>query len=293
MRCLLLIALFSVLAACARHEGAPESTVPDPPEHEVELIRDRVYTPDNWPQVLKADIRRPQSAGPQPAVLVVHGGGWEGRSRQDMNAIARRLAAAGFVTVNVDYRFAPAHIFPAQLHDLQQAMRWIHDHADDYGIDSSRIGALGYSSGAHLVSLLAVAANDDGPLGAGGDTRPDAVVAGGTPTDLRKYPAGRLVPQFLGGTQSQVMERFVVASPVTHVDGNDPPFFLFHGAWDGLVPLDHATDFRAALENAGVDTELYVQRWRGHVTAFLMRGGAMDAAVDFLQRKLEGSGPSA
>lgn len=288
MRHLILIALIIGLAACARHEGAPPSGDAGWTSHEISVIRDRVYSPADWPQPLKADIHRPRSAGPHPAVLVVHGGGWEGRSREDMEAIARHLARAGFVAVNVDYRFAPAHIFPAQLRDLQQAMRWIHANAADYGIDASRVGALGYSSGAHLVSLLAVAANDDGPLGAGADTRPEAVVAGGTPTDLRKYPAGRLVPQFLGGTQSQVMDRFIAASPVTHVDADDPPFFLFHGALDGLVPLDHATDFRAVLQDAGVESELYVQRWRGHVTAFVIRGGAMDAAVDFLHRKLGG-----
>lgn len=282
-----LLLFFLTLSGCARHEGAPpDAGATSPPEHTITVERGITWSPPDWPEVLKADIYRPDGAGMSPAVLVVHGGGWEGRSRHDMDAIAERLARSGFVAVNVDYRFAPAYIFPAQLRDLQQAMRWIHGHAEEYGIDPERIGALGYSSGAHLVSLLATVAGDGGQLDGGPLTRPDAVVAGGTPTDLRKYPAGRLVPQFLGGTQEQVPERFALASPVTHVDGSEPPFFLFHGQWDGLVPLDHATDFRAALQEAGVDTELYVQRWRGHLTAFVFRGGAMEAALSFLHRRL-------
>lgn len=288
MRIAIFLFLFSLLpGGCARHEGAPaEAGSVSLKTYAVTVDRDVVWSPPDWPQQLRADIHRPGEAGSHPAVLVVHGGGWERRSRQDMDAIAERLARRGFVAVNVDYRFAPDHVFPAQLRDLQQAMRWIHGHAERYGIDAERIGALGYSSGAHLVSLLATVAGDGGQLDGGPLTRPDAVVAGGTPTDLRKYPAGRLVPQFLGGTREEVPERFALASPVTHVDGSEPPFFLFHGAWDGLVPLDHATDFRATLVDAGVHTELYVQRWRGHVAAFLLRGGAMEEAAAFLHRQL-------
>src|SRR5262245_50073490 len=88
--------------------------------------RDVVYTPAGWPEALRADLYQPQAAnGTRPAVLLVHGGGWRSRNRNDMNGIAKRLAARGFVVMNVSYRLAPAHRFPAQVHDLQVALRWL------------------------------------------------------------------------------------------------------------------------------------------------------------------------
>jgi hypothetical protein len=93
------------------------------------LERGVVYTPPGWPAALAADIYVPANPGLRPAVLLVHGGGWEGRDRSDMDGIAERLATRGFVVMNVSYRFAPAYRFPAQLQDMQQAVRWLRSRA--------------------------------------------------------------------------------------------------------------------------------------------------------------------
>jgi acetyl esterase/lipase len=247
------------------------------------------YSPDNWPETLNADIWQPQGKGPHPAMLMVHGGGWERRGRNDMDKLSRYYARQGFVVMNVSYRFAPEHTFPAQLHDLQQAMHWLHRHADELSVDRQRIAAFGYSAGAHLVSLLALTAGSgdelDRPYG-GVLTRPAAVIAGGSPMDLRKYPGGKLVPQFLGGNISEIPEIFAAASPVTHVHDQAPPFFLFHGGSDKLVTIDHAEEFVVALENENVPVSLYRQRWRGHVLAFLTIGDALEQADLFLASAL-------
>lgn len=284
---------FFLLTGCAAHQGKPDEPM-EPPRTEAGEVSVEVYTPDDWPEALEARVRRPVGNGPFSAVLIVHGGGWQSRSPEDMDGIAEYLAERGLVTVNVAYRFAPDYPFPAQLRDVQQAMRWIHANAERLNIDPERIGALGYSSGAHLVSLMAMVAGQGGELDGGSETRPDAVVAGGTPSDLRKWEDGRLVEDFLGGTRAEVPEAYEVASPVVHVHPDAPPVFLFHGGMDMLVDMDHATDFHAALQEAGVDTELYRQRLRGHVLAFVFRGGAMDEAARFLHEKLTlDSGPSA
>nr|WP_246387101.1 alpha/beta hydrolase [Litorivivens lipolytica] len=278
----------AVLAACASHTGvATDAESVSLPKTEYQIHRGLTYTPDNWPQALKADIYQPSGTEPFPAVLVVHGGGWERRSPDDMESISKRLASHGFVAVNIAYRFAPHYQFPAQLHDLQQAMHWIKRNADRYGIDPEQVSALGYSAGAHLVSLLGVVAGTgselDQPYG-GRETKPVAVVAGGTPSDLRKFTGGTLVLQFLGGTIDQVPETFAAASPVVHVHKDAPPFFLYHGSSDLLVSDDHATDFRAELDEAGVYTELYLLKWRGHLTAFATSGSAIEEAMRFLRR---------
>ncbi|WP_254432089.1 alpha/beta hydrolase [Aquisalimonas sp. 2447] len=277
--------LLMALAACAVHEGKPKQST-ELPRTDVQDVLVEQYTPQDWPQPLDARIRQPVGEGPFPAVLVVHGGGWQRRSPDDMEGIAEQLAARGLVTVNVAYRFAPEHWFPAQLHDIQQAMHWMLDNAERLNVDAERIGALGYSSGAHLVSLMALVAGQGGELDGGPQTRPAAVVAGGTPSDLRKWEDGELLEDFLGGSRAEVPELYAAASPVVHVHQQAPPFFLFHGTMDRLVPTDHATDFHAALKEAGVSSELYLQRLRGHLLAFVLRGGAMDEATRFLHQEL-------
>lgn len=295
MRLLLPALLLLALGGCVRHLGAPAgepAALPD--SGPITEIRDRVYTPDDWPRALHASVYRPRAEGRYPAVLVVHGGGWARRSPADMADLSRWLAEHGLVAVNIEYRFAPAYTFPAQLQDLQMAMRWLHVHADEYGIDRARVGAWGYSSGAHLVALLATVASDpDNPLNppyGGPVTRPKAVVAGGTPSDLRKFKGGELVPQFLGGEREAIPAVYARASPVTAVTPNTPPVFLYHGSWDRTVPKDHAVDFYDALRAKGVDTELYLLKGRGHVATFLFGGGAEEAGLRFLERHLSAPG---
>lgn len=250
----------------------------------------RIYTPDGWPQALTANVYLPDALDDvlRPAALVVHGGGWRNRSPEDMQGIAEQLAGQGYVAVNIEHRFAPAYRFPSQLHDLQQAMAWIHANADEWQVDTDRIVGVGFSSGAHLVSLLAVA-GVAGPLAepyGGEQSRLAAVLAGGVPSDLLKFDDGRLVVDFIGGTRAEESAAYRLASPARQITPQSPPFFLFHGKWDRLVPVDHATDFYQALQDNNIESELYLQRWRGHFASFLLRGGAIDAGIAFLNRQV-------
>ncbi|MDQ7730384.1 alpha/beta hydrolase [Halomonas sp. SpR8] len=250
----------------------------------------RTYTPEEWPQALKADVYLPHNSGDtlRPAALVVHGGGWRNRTPEDMQSIAEQLAGQGYVAVNIEHRFVPEYRFPSQLHDLQQAMTWIHANADEWQVDTDRIVGVGFSSGAHLVSLLALA-GVEGPLAepyGGEQSRLAAVLAGGLPSDLLKFDDGRLVVDFIGGTRAEENEAYRLASPARHITPLAPPFFLFHGKWDQLVPVDHATDFYQALQDNNIESELYLQRWRGHFASFLLRGSAIDAGIAFLNRQV-------
>lgn len=283
---LLAIVTCALLTACASHKNAPQQSVPIS-QTSFSTKTDITFTPSDWPEALQADIYLPESRQPRPAVLLVHGGGWERRSRQDMTWIAEELASKGFAVMNIDYRFAPEHTFPAQLYDLQIAMGWLHDNAASYGIDRNAISAFGFSSGAHLVSLMALVAESGHSLNqphVGADARPAAVIAGGLPGDLRTFGSGKLLRQFLGGEQDDMPEVYRDASPITHITVGAPPFFLFHGAQDLLVPASQARAFRDELSAKGVENELYMMHLRGHVTSFLTAGNAVDKAVDFLIR---------
>ena len=277
MKIVFALMVVTLLSGCLARAGS---------ETDVQSVR---YMTDEWPEPLQADIWRPQGDGPHPAMLMVHGGGWERRSREDMDKLCRHYVDRGYLVMNVSYRFAPQYTYPAQIHDLQQAMHWLHNQADELSVDRQRIAAFGYSAGAHLVSLLALTAGTgdalDIPYG-GLKTRPAAVIAGGSPMDLRKYPGGKLVPQFLGGRISDIPDVFAAASPVTRVHADAPPFFLFHGGSDKLVTIDHAEEFVAALTRENVPVSLYRQRWRGHIMAFLAMGDALDKADQFLSSTL-------
>lgn len=258
-------------------------------QFDAQIHREVVYTPPGWPQELAADLHLPAGRGPHPAVLVIHGGGWERRTRADMESIAVRLAARGFVAMNVSYRFAPAHKFPAQVHDMQHAVRWLRAAAPRYNIDPKRIGAFGYSAGAHLAAMLGTISEGDEldrPYG-GADTRLQAVVAGGTPSDLRKFTGGRLVPQFLGYKLQEKPELFALASPVVHVTPGDAPMFIYHGGGDTLVDLSHAEDLKRALDDAKVRAELRVVPVIGHVLTFMLARGTEDEGMDFLAEVLK------
>ena len=279
MRYLICIAAM-LLSSCASHIGKPDTPPPAPTASSFTIARHVVYTPAGWPQALKADVYQASGSGAKPAVLLIHGGGWAAPDRREqMASIAKRVAARGYVVVNASYRYAPQYIYPAPVDDLREALKWMRANAAQYQIDPARIAAMGYSAGGHLAAMLGVL---DGPS----EVRVQAVVDGAGPSDLRKYKGGTLVPQFLGGTQQQVPQQFIAASPVSHISKDDPPVFLYHGSLDTLVPDHHSRDFKTALDAVGVRTEWFKIIGRGHVAAFFSDGAAIDAALAFLDREL-------
>lgn len=113
------------------------------------------YSPDSQRQ-LHVDIYRPDTDSILPAVLMIHGGGWNSGDRSLQRPLARALAAQGFVTIPVEYRLTPEMPYPAGLHDIKRAVQWARRHAAEYGIDPSRIAVSGCSAGGQLAALTGV-----------------------------------------------------------------------------------------------------------------------------------------
>lgn len=282
-----LLLMLALASGCHLHLNGPETPAAEQHRFELDRVqRDIVYTETDWPQALQGDLFLPRRRGPLPVVLMIHGGGWANRSRDDMADISEDLAQHGYAVFNLSYRFAPSYTYPAQFLDLQQALRWISNHAELYRFDLKRINAWGYSSGAHLAALLGGVDQQRLPQGAKrGLPRLRAVVAGGIPADLRKYDDSPVVERFIGGRHDELFERYVEASPAYHVSSDDPAVFLYHGNLDFLVTTDQPRDYYNALITAGVDAELYLHNWRGHGTMFLFGGDAEARAIDFLDRQ--------
>ncbi len=283
-RCLCLAVAGLLTTGCASHLSRPDGPAPTPVHTDFHVSRDITISPAEWPQKLEADIYRPDGKGPFPAVLVLYGGGWHAGNRWQMMPVSMALARRGYVAIATTYRLAPQYRFPAQLEDVELAVRWMRTSGIQYGIDPVRIGAWGYSAGAHLAALLG-GVNADDPLGAP-DVRIQAVVAGGTPSDLTKPVDNNDLRQLFGGSYRHMPGAYRAASPVNHVDAGDPPVFLYHGGADHLVTLDHATDYKALLDRAGIPNELMILRGRGHLLAYLTDGPAVQAALEFLDRHL-------
>lgn len=279
-------ALGLLLSACGSlHLGKPQSAAPAPLETAYAVTRDVVYTPADWPVPLTAEIYRPEGAGPFPSVLAIHGGAWKRGDYGYTEGLSEELAGRGYLVVNIKYRLVPEHVWPAQLRDVQQALRWMRSPAGArFGIDPARIGTFGYSAGGHLAALVAGVADD--PVWGMPGTRVKAVVTGGIPSDLPRFKHGKLVPAFIGGSWEQKSADFIAASPVTHVKPGHPPVFIYHAGLDQLVPIEQAEVYREALAKAGVTHEYFVIRGHGHMCAALADDDAMDAALEFLDRYL-------
>lgn len=273
-----------LLSACVTYQGRPAAAPSAPVQvAQFEVRRDLVYTPADWPQRLSADLYTPEGDGPFPAVLVVHGGGWEGRTRADMDDISESLARRGYVVFNISYRFAPQWHFPAQLQDLQQALRYLRANSAALKLRPDRIAAWGYSAGAHLAALTGLTGPGDAQYAEG--ARVQAVVAGGTPADLRYYPDGKLTNGLMGAALGAQPELWKAASPLALVSEDDPPVFLYHGSFDFTVGDYNARNLFSALGSARVPAELYLIRGLDHFSTFYLEG-PVEQGIEFLDRHL-------
>ncbi len=108
------------------------------------------------------DVYRPkQCAGKLPVIVIVHGGGWVYGTKEVYQFYGMSLAERGFAVVNYTYRLAPEHKFPASLEDTNSVMAWIHACADQYGLDTEHVFAVGDSAGAHLLGMYCALCTDE------------------------------------------------------------------------------------------------------------------------------------
>lgn len=246
---------------------APKTVLPPAVLASLKEERGLVYA-RHGARELQLDLYRPKAAAePLPALVCIHGGGWQKGSRAGMADLSRALAARGYVVASVSYRLSDEAAFPAQLHDVKAAVRWLRANAAAHGIDPARIGAIGHSAGGHLAALLATTGGVRELEGSGNhdgiDSRIQAAVAGGTQTDLtvehvraKSEEKGGIYPKFLGDSYAKTPAAYAAASPLHHLDRSDPPLAFFTGEQDH--PSTHADAMRARLAALGIPTALTV-----------------------------------
>lgn len=210
---------------------------------------------------LLLDVYRPSgpSTNSHPGILLIHGGGWTALDKSTMRKMGQFLARDGFVCFSVDYRLFRdgKNPWPAQLDDVQRAVRWIRANGPKYDVAPQHIGAFGHSAGAQLASLLGMEDTRDNsdPSLAEYSSKVQAVVEVSGPTDFtvnHDADGDAFLGNFLGGSYEQNPQRWQKASPVFHVGKSNAPFLIVHGTLDQNVPISQAEELYGRLRAAGV-----------------------------------------
>jgi acetyl esterase/lipase len=268
-RSLLLLFAFALLFLGRSAEADPR----DEPQAKVPPVERNLVYATAGDRALHLDLYRPApSASPAPVVLWLHGGAW--RMGSKLFCPIFWLRDEGFAVASVDYRLSGEATWPAQIHDVKAAVRWLRANAATYGFDAGAIGVAGASAGGHLAALLGTSGGVEaleGDLGDHADvsSRVAAVYDMFGPTDLvHIYEDARVdgklpkemdaVAAFLGGERAERKERARLASPLTWVSPDDPPFLIVHGEEDFLVPVAQSVRLEKALRDVGVPATLVV-----------------------------------
>jgi pectinesterase len=236
------------------------------PEHDVELF---VYVPD-----------RP---GLYPAILDIHGGGWQARQVESDRPMMERLATRGFVAALVSYRLSGEAKYPAALDDCKAAVRYLRAHAARFQINPEHIGVMGGSAGGHLSGLLAMTGGLAEFEGEGPDrefsSRVQACIVMAATQDLVAANRDKTSPgavAFFGGTCADLPEVYEKASPITHVRAGVPPTIFIEGEKDTLK-IGRA-EMQEKLRALGIETSLHTLKDAPH--PFWMSQPWLDQTVD-------------
>lgn len=223
----------------------------------------------------KLDIYLPnEGEGPFPFIVDIHGGGWYfGDKSEHKLDPALHMLERGYAVVSIAYSLSWKAKLPTQIYEVKAAIRFLKAHAEEYSLDKEHVALWGESSGSHYAALTATSASmgelEDFSLGGHEEetSRVQAVIGWFTPTNLgniaeQLWVCGQDIPArdnqaadcppgvVLGDAPGNVPELVKMVDPNTYVNENCPPFFLFHGTNDCVVPILSSMNFAANLIRA-------------------------------------------
>jgi len=255
--------LAAIVASLCR---VPLAHAVEPTERDVEYAR-------VGERSLTLDIYQPQRTGddPSPLIVWVHGGAWRSGSKKSVPVT--RLIEHGYAIASVDYRLSPEAQFPAQIHDIKAAIRYLRARAAKYHLDTNRFLVAGSSAGGHLAALTGTSngnaeleGNVGNEIGTSSDVQAvvsfygasnlQTILSQSTPHGLSvRVPALDLL---LGGQPTDKPELAELASPVTHVDATDPPLWLIHGDADPQMPFEQSEELTEAYRRLSLPVQFDV-----------------------------------
>jgi acetyl esterase/lipase len=249
---------------------------------------------------LLLDLYLPADTAQPPLLVWVHGGAWRGGSRA--NPPLGFLVDQGYAVASVDYRLSPVARFPAQVHDIKAAIRYLRARQSEHGYDAGRVAILGSSAGGHLAALVGVSnghAELEGKVGehANQSSHVQAIVDYYGPTNImsilkQSTPHGLSVrvpalELLLGGQPENLPELARLASPVEHADPTDPPLLLLHGDQDPQVPINQSHELVGAYKQHGLKARLEVVYGGAHGGPGFFDAQRQELVKSFLDRHLK------
>ena len=248
---------------------------------------------------LALDIHMPDSIENPPLVVYVHGGAWQFGTKN--SKMPTEFVDYGFALASVDFRQADQAQFPAQIHDIKAAVRFLRANANAFGVDTSKIAIAGNSSGGHLAALAGVTNGHVGLEGRVGDYLNTSSDIQAILSYFGAYDLGSILGQssaygrdirvpalqlLLGGQPEEIPELAQLASPVFHVETSDPPLLLLHGDQDAQMPIDQSYQMHAAYKDLGLDVYLDVVHGAGHDDEEFYAPEPLERAIAFLRRTI-------
>ncbi len=265
----------------------------------VTALRDLPYV-DGGHQRNRLDLYLPEKAeGRLPVVVWIHGGGWQGGSKEGCPAVP--LAAKGYAVASINYRLSQHAVFPAQIEDCKAAIRWLRANAVKYHLDPDHVGVWGESAGGHLVALLGTTGGVKDLEGKVGNldqsSRVQAVVDWYGPTDFLGWDPNfnkavyAMIERLIGGSPRENREKARWASSLTYVSKDSAPFLILHGDKDNVVPLGQSESLAEALKKAGVEVTLQIVKGSGHGGPAFHSPENRKLIEEFFARRLGGEKP--
>lgn len=280
-----ILALCAAVAACSGTQLLNSLTPSGGYRHAQGLPYDAAHS-------LALDVYTPVNARRAPVVVFFYGGRWTQGRAADFHFVGQALASEGFVAVLPEYRHYPQVRFPAFVQDAARAVRWTEQQVERYGGDPGKLFLMGHSSGAHLAALLAL--------------DPSFLAAAGSDRARLKGMIGLAGPyDFLPLTDADLRdmfgppERYELSQPIAHVDGDNPPLLLLHGADDETVWVKNTVNLAAAVRRAGgpVETVVYPEMSHSWIVATLAaplrgRSDVLERIGDFVRDRSVNAPPS-
>jgi pectinesterase len=196
----------------------------------------------------------------KPGVLLIHGGGWKSGDKSQNEAMAIKLASNGFIAVTAEYRLSPEAQYPAALHDLKAAIRWMRSNSSTFKLNKKKIAVLGVSAGGQLAALIG-ATNGIKKFDGSNKRKPSSNVQAIIDIDgvlAFKHPEsaeGKVAAEWLGGSYEESPSIWEEASALIHAGKRTPPVLFINSS----NPRFHAgqNDFIMKLAPYKVYTEVH------------------------------------
>lgn len=287
------IPFFALSLCCAVASSGPAAAAG-------KVIRDVQFASSGEAPLL-LDLYLPEGKAAVGLIVWVHGGAWRAGSRATVDLAD--MTSRGWAVASVDYRLSPVARFPAQVHDIKAAIRYLRAHAARHGYPASRFVIAGSSAGGHLAALVGVSngqAELEGAVGSERQVSSDvqaivslygasnltSILAQSTPHGLSvRVPALELL---LGARPDAVPELARLASPVFHVGPSEPPLLMLHGDQDLQMPINQSHELEGVYRRHGRPVRLVVVHGSGHGGSAFTEPAKLALIDEFLRQHLPG-----